>query len=144
MDAGQHEHAPGSPTILVVDDEKNVRLLVAAILGQVGYTVLAASDGHEGVSLFREHAPDIVAVILDMMLPQMPGQDVYRELRRIREDVPIIFSSGFEPTAVTEFAGAEHYLTDFIQKPYQPATLVDKIRQMVGAVRRAPGLTNLS
>jgi PAS domain S-box-containing protein len=120
--------------VLVVDDEEGVRIVAQGVLERCGFDVIEACDGREGVDVFREHASEIRAVLLDMTMPRMNGVEALREIRRIRRDVPVILSSGYsEEDAADHFQFGEQDLAGFIQKPYAAAGLVDKIRQVLEA-----------
>ncbi|MCP4726586.1 MAG: PAS domain S-box protein [bacterium] len=84
----------GTETILVVDDEQLVTELVYMQLTKNGYTVLTASDGIEGLKIYKEKKDSIDAVILDLAMPLMSGNQVFQELRDINPDVKVIISSG--------------------------------------------------
>jgi len=117
----------GSGTVLVIDDEPSVRDVARAILERAGFEVLVAASGREGLERFRACADRIVAVLLDMTMPDLAGEEVFAELRSIRPDVPVILSSGYnEQDATRRFAPAG--LAGFIQKPYLPADLLSKVR----------------
>ncbi|MEM7350660.1 MAG: ATP-binding protein [Acidobacteriota bacterium] len=120
----------GSGCVLVADDEEMVRRVAKLTLENAGYTVLLAVDGVEAVESFRRHHDELHAVLLDLTMPRMGGEEAYREIRRIRADAKIILSSGFnEQDSVGRFSG-EH-LAGFLQKPFQPRELIEKIRQIV-------------
>ncbi len=121
----------GQGLILVVDDEETVRTLAKRMLERLGFTVLLASDGQEAVEIFRQHAADIQAVLLDMTMPHMDGEEAFRELRRIRSDVCVVLSSGYnEQDATNRFAGKG--LAGFIQKPYRLEDLALVMRRALG------------
>ncbi len=119
----------GVGAILVVDDEEAVRGLARRMLEMMGFTVLTASDGREGVAVYRSHAEQIQLVLLDMTMPHLDGQETFRELRRLRNDVKVVLSSGYnEHSAIGQFAGKG--LVGFIQKPYgydELKTIVRKV-----------------
>ncbi len=118
-------------TILVVDDSEAVRSVTEAMLETFGYSVLTASDGFSAVEVFRAHANDIAAVLLDMAMPRMSGGDVFREMRQIRADVRVILTSGYsEQDARARFA--VEGLAGFIQKPFRLETLEAKLREVLG------------
>ena len=83
--------------VLFIEDEETLRLAGAQLLQKRGFVVLAAEDGHAAVDLFREHAEDIDVVLLDLTLPGMSGQEVYEELRALKPDTKIVFTSGYDP-----------------------------------------------
>ncbi|MCK4340867.1 MAG: PAS domain S-box protein [Phycisphaerae bacterium] len=120
----------GSGTVLLVDDEETVCAVGRQMLERVGFTVLTARDGPEALDLFRQQADEIVCVVLDLTMPHMDGEVAYRELRRIRGDVRVIMSSGYNEQEVTQrFAGKG--LAGFIQKPYHTEELVAKLREVL-------------
>jgi CheY-like chemotaxis protein len=120
----------GSGVILVVDDEEAVRTVARRILERFGFEVITAADGQEGVDVFQQHADRIVAVLLDVTMPVMDGEQAYRELRLIKPDVRVVLSSGFsEQDATTRFAGKG--LAGFIQKPYRATALVELLQSVL-------------
>ena len=122
----------GSGAVLVVDDEETVRTLAKRMLERTGFSVFLAADGVEGVNVFRNHADEIGCILLDLTMPHMDGEEAFRELRKLRDDVPIIMSSGYNEQEVTQrFVGKG--LAGFIQKPYERLALLNTIRQVLGA-----------
>jgi len=120
--------APPTPkeaaTILVVDDEEIVRAAAGRALERAGYRVLVAGDGREGVDVFKGHAEEVSAVLLDLTMPHRDGRETLAAIRRIRADVPVILSSGYEQQAGS---ADDHDLTQFLQKPYRPHVLIQKL-----------------
>jgi PAS domain S-box-containing protein len=118
----------GSGTILVVDDEEAVRELLEEVIPRYGMSVVAAKDGREAVKRFREHAPEIAAVLLALTLPEIGGVEAFLGIRRIRPDARVILSSGYsEVDFADRLAGQE--VNGFLHKPYQPEELIEKLRQ---------------
>ena len=112
----------GSGTSLLVDDEEIVRRVSGRMLERLGFELLTASGGREGIEVFRQHADEIVVVLLDLKMPQMGGEEVLAEIHRIRGEAKVILSSGYDEAEATKrFAGRG--LSGFIQKPYRLATL---------------------
>jgi two-component system, cell cycle sensor histidine kinase and response regulator CckA len=121
----------GSGTVLVADDDDAVRALARRILQKAGFNVLTATDGREAVELFRSHADELKLVILDWQMPDMDGQDAFREIRRIRADARVILSSGYdEQDTMKRFAGEG--LSGYAQKPYRQREFVAVVRQVLG------------
>ena len=121
-------HWCGRGFALIVDDEESVRGLARVMLEEMGFSVLTASDGKEGVEVSRRESDRISVVLLDMTMPHMDGEEVFREMRRIRKDVPTILSSGYnEKSATVRFAGLG--LAGFIQKPYSYTDLLAIVRK---------------
>ncbi|MCA9412777.1 MAG: PAS domain S-box protein [Candidatus Omnitrophica bacterium] len=127
---GQMDGWTGSGKVLVVDDEDTVRILGKRILEKAGFEVLLASDGCEALEIYRRDGDNISLVLLDMTMPQMDGEEAFREIRKIRNDARVILSSGYnEQDATSNFAGKG--LSGFIQKPYRPIDLVKKVREIL-------------
>ncbi|MCK5117095.1 MAG: PAS domain S-box protein [Candidatus Aegiribacteria sp.] len=116
----------GEGVVLFADDEDTVLAVGRNMLEHLGFTVLSAEDGLQAVDLFRRNAGDIVLVILDLTMPHLSGDEVYREIRRIRDDVPVIISSGFSRKDVMHRFAGKH-LAGFLQKPYRMQDLSDVI-----------------
>jgi PAS domain S-box-containing protein len=115
--------AVGEGLILVCDDEETIRAIARRILQKAGFTVITASDGKEAVSCFRERSKEIRAVLLDMTMPGLSGEQVFHEMRRINPEVRVLLSSGYnEQDATSHFVGKG--LAGFIQKPWSPNELV--------------------
>jgi CheY-like chemotaxis protein len=128
----------GRGTVLLVDDEEIVRTTTRAMLEQCGFTVLTASDGIEAVEVFRARTGEIAAVILDVTMPRMGGEEAFRQMHQLDPTVPVILSSGYdEQDAVSRFAGKG--LAGFIQKPYRMESLAEKLRKAVNAAPTEAG-----
>jgi len=109
-------------TVLLVDDEEDVRAVTAHMLERLGCSVLQAGDGREGVDVFRAHARRIDAVIVDLTLPRLSGDRVFREIRTIRPDACVILMSGYSDEKATGGL-AEAGLAGFLRKPFSVADL---------------------
>jgi two-component system cell cycle sensor histidine kinase/response regulator CckA len=120
----------GSGLILVADDEETVRTVAARILVQNGFRVLIACDGEEALSMF-EHEREIAAVVLDVTMPGVGSEKVFRSMRNLRANVPVILTSGYSEKDVTSaFAGEG--LAGFLQKPWLPDDLLRSLRRVLG------------
>jgi signal transduction histidine kinase/CheY-like chemotaxis protein len=120
-------------TVLLVDDEDAVREIARAALEFGGYRVVEARDGVEGVETFRALADEIGLVLLDLTMPRMSGEEACAEIRRLRPDVPVVLSSGYnEVEATRRLVGRQSTL--FIQKPY---TVEELLRVVAGAIAQA-------
>jgi len=116
----------GAGVILIVDDEDLVRRAARATLEHFGYAVLEAADGRDGADLFSRLHDRISAVLLDLTMPRMDGHDVWRYIRRIRPDMTVVISSGFEESdAMRQFT--EDPALMFLKKPFTAAALGRKI-----------------
>ena len=121
---------PAAGSVLVVDDEEFVRQTARMTLERFGFTVLLAASGRQAVEILQATPDGIDAVLLDMTMPDMRGDEVFAAIRRLRPDAPVVLTSGYDEYETTShFAGAG--LAGFIQKPYTAAALVEKIRQVI-------------
>jgi CheY-like chemotaxis protein len=112
----------------VVDDESGMRNLAGAILESSGFRVLTACDGSDAIRVFERHAGEVVAIVLDLTMPAMNGEEAAVELRRVRAEVPIILSSGYsEHEVAARFAGKG--LAGFLKKPYEPVELMEALQR---------------
>ena len=116
--------------MLVVDDEDVVRGVAARILGSYGFDVILANDGREGVARFSERRHEIVAILMDLTMPQMDGVDAFREIRALDEEIPVLLMSGYnEQDAVMRFAGKG--LAGFLQKPFTVEMLRERLMSVL-------------
>lgn len=116
-------------TILVVEDDADVRIPVVHVLELSGYRVLSARDGLEALSVLGEN-PDIVLMFSDLVMPQgMSGADLAREAQRLRPDLRIILTSGYSAQVIVQDGGR---VLPLIKKPYRLAELVRLIGETLG------------
>jgi two-component system, cell cycle sensor histidine kinase and response regulator CckA len=119
--------ARGEGTVLVIDDEEIIRSIAKNALRRLGYRVMTAINGAQGVQVLRTIADEVRVVLLDMTMPGLSGEATVQALRNIRPDIPIVLSSGFsEAEALRRFRG--HRLAGFLQKPYTVRTLADRVK----------------
>jgi PAS domain S-box-containing protein len=112
----------GEGTILLVDDEEGVRTVCAKLLRRLGLRVLTASDGRQAVEVYRRQQAGIAAVLMDLTMPRMNGEEARWELRKINPDVRVILASGYSENEIaSRFAGKG--LAGHLQKPYSLAKL---------------------
>jgi CheY-like chemotaxis protein len=109
-------------TILVVEDEETVRNTLKRILMALGYSVVLAVDGREGVEIFGKDPEQFDLVLLDLTMPRLDGAEVYAEIRRTNSQTPIVLMSGYsEQEAAAHFSSKG--LAGFIEKPFDLNTL---------------------
>jgi PAS domain S-box-containing protein len=126
----------GNETILVIDDEEVVRQTAKSALESYGYNVVVAENGKEGVDLFHELGDEVAAVLLDMTMPVMSGEEALMHLKNARQDVPVVLSSGYDEAEATRlFTGKG--LAGFVQKPYTAACLAEKMKVVLEGIPRA-------
>ncbi|MDX8405303.1 MAG: response regulator [Mariprofundus sp.] len=120
-----------SRLILFVDDSQSIRLLVANMLEQLGFTVLLAENGLVGLELFRAHCTKLSAVVMDMTMPVLGGVEAMREMRRIHPDVPIVLMSGYSVAEVkTLCVNADP--DGMLYKPFRMADLNQTLSAVTG------------
>jgi DNA-binding response OmpR family regulator len=113
--------------ILLAEDDPNIRNGLADIFEAEGYTTVLAADGREALDLYSKEEPDFVC--LDIMMPEMNGYDVCREIRRRDRDVPLIFISA-KSEEIDKVLGLELGADDFIMKPFGVREVVARIRSV--------------
>jgi CheY-like chemotaxis protein len=119
-------------TVLVVDDDEVVRSLTCQMLEEAGYEVLVAADGLEAIETFNDSPASVDMVLLDMTMPHMDGRTTFEKLRALRDDIPVIVSSGFnEQDAMDRFRDAMP--SGFLQKPYRLTELIDAVKKAAAA-----------
>ena len=117
----------GTETVLVIEDEEMLLKMLVDTLVPRGYTVLTAKNGEEGLGVFASHRETIHAVITDLGLPKLGGDEVFMRIRSVSPKAKIIIASGFidpEVRSRLSEAGASH----FIQKPYVPGEILSVLR----------------
>ncbi len=121
---------PGKETILIVDDEEIVMDVTRELVELMGYRVLTAASGREGVDLYRGMGKEIGLVILDMIMPGMGGSEVFDRIREMNPEARILLSTGFSLSDQAQEI-MDKGCNGFIQKPFQPGELSLKIRQIL-------------
>jgi PAS domain S-box-containing protein len=123
----------GTETILLVEDEQDVRETVEEILEEKGYKVITAGDGEEAISIYRNKHGEIHAVVIDMGLPKVSGWHAFLAMKQIHPGVRAIFCSGYlDPDSRAEKSAAG--VRAFVQKPYMPDDILQKVRTVLNAV----------
>ncbi len=122
-----------SGTVLVVDDEAPLRLLIEQVLKRMGLRVLLAADGEEGVACFQEHAHEITFVILDLTMPKLDGMKTLAEMRRHQPDVKAVLTSGYDVESLNPQYLQEGFAA-FVRKPFQIEALIALTRRMCAKV----------
>ena len=123
----------GRGTVLVVDDDEAVLEACASILAYLEYTPLRAATGRQAVEIFRERRRDIDLVILDMILPDLNGGEVYDELKAMDPGVKVLLASGYSLGGAAQ-AILQRGCNDFIQKPFT----IEQLSQKIGIVLAEP------
>ncbi len=120
----------GSETVLVVEDQEEVRKLTKRVLEARGYTVLAARNGAEALEIVGQHATQIHLMITDVVMPGMNGRELARLACARRSDLKVLYVSGYTGEAVLQHRLLEPGVA-FLQKPFTPDVLARKTREVL-------------
>jgi CheY-like chemotaxis protein len=115
---------PPAPTVMVVDDDPGVRLMIARILVEAGFTVTDAASAREALSRFGDQ---VDLMVVDVRMPEVSGPELARRAWRRRPALPVLFVSAF-PEATAEDMPLLH---DCLIKPFQPEQLVGAVRRLI-------------
>ena len=128
----------GDETVLLVEDEPEVRDLAREILETSGYRVLQACDPHEAVLMAERYAGAIHLLLTDVIMPRQSGRALAERLRPLRPELQVLYMSGYTNEAIIRHGVLEPD-TAFIQKPFTPAALGQKVRETLDGPRPRPG-----
>ena len=125
-------------TILVVDDEPEVRKLVSAMVGQSGYSVMTADSGEHALTLYKNHKGQIDLLITDVIAPGMSGPMLADKLAEFQPDLKVLYISGYDNTHVVQKYVVEkgHAL---LTKPFTHEEMQTKVRELLSATVRNAG-----
>lgn len=124
-------------TLLVVEDEEVVRQLMCAVLTDAGYCVLCAGAPEEALRMTREHEGAIDLLVTDVVMPEMPGPALAREVIALRPGLRVLFVSGYSESDITDQGVAETGL-EVLQKPFTKTALIRRVREMLDGEGREP------
>ena len=122
----------GSETIMIAEDNENIRELFSTILQHYGYRVITAVDGEDAVIKFYENRDQVKLVLLDGIMPRKNGKEAYEEIRVINPAIKAIFVSGYAEDIISR-EGLLDQGINFIQKPVTPVVLLNKVREVLDA-----------
>jgi PAS domain S-box-containing protein len=128
--AGGAKPQGGTETILLAEDDADVRNLVVSVLSEFGYNVIQAVDGQDAVDTFMANRDRIGIILMDMIMPKKSGKDAYEEICRLQPKVKVIFSSGYTSDFIQNRGMSEEGI-ELIMKPVQPMELLRKVREML-------------
>jgi CheY-like chemotaxis protein len=130
----------GKQLVLVVDDEKNIRLLFEEELTEVGYKIICAENGEEALRLFKDFQPDLV--LLDLKMPGIHGVTVLEKIRELDKETPVIVVTAHGAGSSLQKSQAEYTfkkknlnIVDYITKPVDLDDLVNKVKKTIGPPR---------
>lgn len=119
--------AGGNETILLAEDDNEVRVLITMILQNAGYSVIVSVDGDDAVKKFRENQGKIQLLLSDVIMPKKNGKETYENIRELRPDIKVLFMSGYTADVI-QSRGVIADGLPFISKPIIPDQLLQKIR----------------
>lgn len=120
----------GNETILLVEDEDLVRASTVKILQSLGYEVIAARDGNEALSKYKEYNGMIHLLLSDVIIPNMSSRDLSERLKKLSPELKVLFVSGYAGNVIAKRGILESGLS-FLQKPFSKAALAHKIREVL-------------
>ena len=122
----------GEGTILVVEDEEEVREVAERILQDFGFQTIPAVDGRDALDVMESRGSEMTAILMDLSMPRMGGQEALRQLRQSWPDLPVIMMSGYTEEAVaSQFSDAGPGVTAFLQKPFFAEDLIGVLRRVL-------------
>ncbi len=128
-DSSWEEKGKGE-TILIVEDEDDVRKFLKEALNSLSYNVIEAKNGKEALKIFEEKEGKINLIITDLIMPEMSGEQLYREIKKKNSEVKIIFTSGYTGNQISD----ENILNkdvNFLSKPYKISDLFNLVRKVL-------------
>lgn len=118
---GAEADSPTGPTILVVDDEAGVRVMIARMLSLSGYSVVSAQSGEEALAIARDYAAPLDLVLTDVRMPGMSGPELVEELVKMRPGIRVMYMSAYSRDVLP--AGVRDTDIPFLNKPFTMRTL---------------------
>jgi PAS domain S-box-containing protein len=128
---GQTPVATGTGTVLLVDDEEELRAIGLTWLEKIGYSALTAANGLEALTIYREKGSGIDLILLDLLMPDMDGAETYRRLREVSMTIPIVFCTGCSIQDLSTDI-LDDDCVGFLKKPYKPDQLRTLMVEMLG------------
>jgi DNA-binding response OmpR family regulator len=119
-----------SKTILLVEDDPDLRTLMSEILQEYGYIVMSACDGEEGLRLFQQHMQDIALVVADVVTPKMKGNELHRRIRALKAETRFLFVSGYQADEISHNFVLDSGLS-FLPKPFDLDELAAKVQKVL-------------
>jgi two-component system, cell cycle sensor histidine kinase and response regulator CckA len=122
--------APGTETILLVEDEHALRVLTRRILESAGYTVIEAANGTDALAALEAHDGVVHLLLTDVVMPKMNGRELAGRVAALRPGIKVIFASGYTDDAILRH-GVLDAGSPFISKPYTPTELKRRVREVL-------------
>jgi CheY-like chemotaxis protein len=123
----------GKETIMVVDDDEDIRMLTTDLLESSGYTVQSFKNGEEAFVYFQQNTDQFDLIITDMTMPRMTGYELAKEVLAIRKELPIILCTGYSEN-ISKARALEMGICRYLQKPLQNKELLFTVREVLDTV----------
>ena len=120
----------GSETILLAEDNEQVRNITCNIIRRQGYNVLVAETGEEALAAMEDHEGSVHLLLTDVVMPGMNGKELYEKAAEKKQDLKVLFMSGYTDSVIA-FRGVLEEGTAFIQKPFTALALASKVRKVL-------------
>jgi CheY-like chemotaxis protein len=129
------------PTLLLVEDEPALRLLVVTMLEEQGYLVLQAGNGLDAIALAERHRGETELPLTDVVMPRLSGPELARKLRALRRGLEVLFMSGYNDSRLVH-RGVEEAKVNLLVKPFSPDQLVERVGELTGRESHPAGAPN--
>lgn len=126
------EMPQGRETVLLAEDEEQVRQIIRIILEMNGYRVLEATGGREALSIYKQHKGEIDMIITDAVMPEMSGRELVESLKTLHPTIKVLYMSGYTDDAIVRHGLLDQEIA-FLQKPFTPEALMHKVREVLDA-----------
>ena len=120
------EEFRGNETILIVDDELQLREMLSSFLSNYGYNIICAIDGYDAVEIYKQNIESIRLSIMDVVMPRKDGITASKEIKELNPGAIILFTSGYSSNYLTNTDDI-----DLIQKPFSPIEVIKKVRAIL-------------
>jgi CheY-like chemotaxis protein len=133
VNAAEKPAARGNETILVAEDDGQVRNLTVAILRSCGYRVLDVENAHDAEQLWQQHEGEIHLLLTDVVMREMSGPELARRIQKVRPRTKVLFTSGYTDSAIVHQGVLDPGIA-FLPKPFTPSSVAAKVRQVLDGV----------
>ncbi|MDT5122162.1 MAG: two-component system, cell cycle sensor histidine kinase and response regulator CckA [Acidobacteriota bacterium] len=122
----------GQETVLLTEDEEQVRQMIRMILEMSGYRVLEAADGEEALAIYKQYEGEIDLIMTDVVMPLMSGRELVQSLEILHPGIKVLYMSGYTDDAIVRHGLLDQEIV-FLQKPFTPDVLLRKVRKVLDA-----------